>query len=339
VLIGDSMFDKDPTIIKKNGDFIIQWEKESMDYPVTVYSGLSPDKIKYSNPLATTNDFHVRISGLNGKSRHYFCLRTKNKDGQIIAERQLPFEGTKNFRDMGGYQSLNGRRVKWGLLYRSGRLSDLTEQDLKYFSVLNIGLICDFRRKEEQNKSPNRLPEENSTKTSNLTIGAGSAKSFMDKIKSGKTGSDDMMSMMEKIYRDFVHKHSAPYAEMFKYLLENGNCATLIHCTAGKDRTGFGAAIILSALGVDRETIFHDYLLTTRYFPIDLEIKRMAENHNMTNNKYLDAIRPAFEVHPEYLQAAFDEIEKKYETIENYLSMALGVTKEVCEELQERFLY
>ena len=338
------MFIKEPTIIKKNGDFIIQWEKEDNVHPVTVFTGLSPDKIDYSNPLATTNNSHIRISGLNGDSRHYFCLSSKNKDTQtkgtqIIAERRLPFEGTKNFRDIGGYKSLTGRHVKWGMLYRSGRLSDLTEQDLKYFSGLNIGMICDFRKEDEQNKAPNILPEGNSIQVINLNIGAGSAKSFMDKIKSGKTGQDDMKVLMQKIYRDFIHNQSAPYAEMFKLLLENDNGAALIHCTAGKDRTGFGTALILSALGVNRETIMQDYLLTTRYFPIDLEIKRMSENYNMTNNKNLDAIRPAFEVYPEYLQTAFDEIEKEYETIENYLSQALGVTKEVCIELQERFSY
>lgn len=334
------MFCTDATQVElqEDGDFFIQWETIPSGQPVTVYSGLSEDTIEYDKPLVTTEDSQANIPGLNRDSRRYFCLQGKNSDTHIFAERRLPFEGTRNFRDLGGYQSVGGGTIKWGLLYRSGRLSALTGEDQKYFSSLNIGLICDFRREDEQERSPSLLPKNDPVKIVDLPIGAGSSKKFLDKMASDGFAPEDMKMAMQEIYLDFVQNQAETYSEMFKCLLEVNNEASLIHCTAGKDRTGFGTAIILSALGVERQAVMQDYLLTTRYFPIDLEMKLMAEKYDIQQDIYLHAFRPVFEVHPEYLQVAFDEIEKEYKTVENYLDKALGVTQEVCKELQAKFL-
>jgi protein-tyrosine phosphatase len=255
-----------------------------------------------------------------------------------VGERRLPFVGTKNLRDLGGYKTSDGRRIKWGLLYRSGRLDELTENDQEYFSKLNIGVVCDFRREDEQVRCPSRLPKNKSIDVVDLPIGAGSTKRFLDQIESRQVSDDNMMGIMEEIYLDFARNQAEPYGEMFRRLLEAENEGMLIHCTAGKDRTGFGTALILAALGVAPETIMADYLLTTRYFPIDHEMRIMAERYEIPLDYYMKIMRPVFEVHPRYLQVAFGEIEARFRTVGNYLEEALGVTPEVREELRSRLL-
>jgi protein-tyrosine phosphatase len=337
---GLKMFEPDPAIVElqQNGEFFIQWKTKSPSQAVTIYSGLSTADFDWDRPLLTTQEEQALLSGLEADFRRYFYLQADSADAQIAAERRLPIEGAKNFRDLGGYQNKDGRRVKWGLLYRSGRLSELTDEDVRYFSRLNIGTICDFRRDDEQMRSPSRLPDDPFPTIRNLTIGAGSSKTFLERVENGKAGTADMAAAMIQIYEDFVENQADPYSEMFECLLQTNQQGVLIHCTAGKDRTGFGAALILYALGVDKETIMEDYLLTTRYFPIDYEMKLMAEKYAVPDHVDLNAMRPVFEVRREYLETAFDLIEKEYNSIDTYLDRCLNVNRDVREELMDKFL-
>ena len=324
--------------LEENGDYVIKWRTMTPGLSVTVYSGKSVTDIDFDKPLATTSEMEVSIAGLNGCFRHYFYLRWENAEGVLAGERRLPFAGTKNFRDLGGYRAADGRRIKWGRLYRSGRLDELTEDDRCYFSNLDIGVICDFRREDEQLKSPSRLPEGNNINMVCLPIAAGSNQRFLEELESRQTSDEVMKGIMEDIYLDFARNQAKPFGEMFHHMLEVQNKGMLIHCTAGKDRTGFGTALILSALGVSRDTIMADYLLTTRYFPIDHEMQVMAQKYEIPVDFYIQTMRPVFEVRPQYLQTAFDEIERNYGTMENYMDQALGVSENMLKELRSKFL-
>ena len=334
------MFEPNSTTVEltDDGDYLIDWRTCTPGCPVTVFSGFSAKKMDFDNPLVTKDNPPAVISGLSSDSRHFFSLCVRDSEIHVVAERRLPLDGTKNFRDMGGYPTRNGRRIKWGMLYRSGRLSDLSDTDRHYFSGLNISRICDFRREDEQVRSPSRLPEESNVKIVDLPIEAGSTESFQERIDRGKGDRDDIMGLMNNIYLDFAENQAHRYAEMFQCLLENGDGATLIHCTAGKDRTGFGTALILHALGVDDDIVMQDYLLTRRYFPIDSEMRLMAEKYEIPLDIYIDVMRPVFEVHPVYLQTAMDAVEEKYGGMKNYMEEGLGLTREVRHELMDKYL-
>ena len=254
-------------------------------------------------------------------------------DQQIVesrsSQRRLEMHGTPNFRDFGGYETVAGRTVKWGYLFRSGQLSNLTDSDISLLDSLKLDLICDFRREEEQSSAPNRLPTESSPRVLSVPIIPGSNAEFFDQLGSNAgVDSDDhvgarqvMYDFMVEINRDFALGQSDAYSQMF---------------AAGKDRTGFAAAVFLMALGVSREVVMQDYLLTARYFLPDLEMQRIKHKYEMELPDH--AILPMLEVHEEYLSAALSAIDRRYPSIETYLEEELGVGVMELAELRSRYL-
>jgi len=326
---------------KDNDKFHVCWDSTVPGYPVSVYLGRSGDEFSTDTPVAETCGTRLPVSGLNGTARPYFYLKGEKGDVHIAGQRCLPFQGAFNFRDMGGYRTQDGRRVKWGALYRSGHLSEMTEQDLTYFAGLNIGLVCDFRRKDEQDLAPNRLPGEASIRVADIPIHTGSQESFIEKFETGKTSREDMMGVMKEINAIYARSHAPAFAAMFEQILAAPPGAVLIHCTAGKDRTGFGTALILWALGVDRETIMEDYLLSRVYFPIDRALERTAEKYAGSVDAPFDPriMIPVFEVHRDYLNTALTGMEKKSGTIDRYFSEAMGINRQMIGAVKDRFLY
>ena len=253
--------------------------------------------------------------------------------------RYIPFQGIRNFRDLGGYRTKAGHHIKWGKLFRSGQLSDLTPKDQGDFKALGIKLICDFRYESEQHRAPTKIEDSEGVYILNLPIKTGSFRSFFESIGVSEPGYEDMLEGMKEIYRNFVNEQTDHYANMFHHILETGN-STLIHCSAGKDRTGFGAAMILAALGVDKDIIMADYLLSAQYFSANEALAILEKNgSNSGGPKYdLDVFRPVYEVYPEYLLTAFEEIEQKFNSIDQYITDALGITPEIRQALKDKYL-
>jgi protein-tyrosine phosphatase len=226
-------------------------------------------------------------------------------------ERFLPLEALFNVRDLGGYAAAGGRRVKWGLLYRAGDLHELIPGDQAVLEERGIKTIVDFRGQDERDDAPDH---DLATVAQNrwLPIDAGSLFSLAE-LKT----SDAMETLMGELYRALAEKAQDQYREFFSLLGDAGNLPLLFHCSAGKDRTGFGAALILSALGVEREQIYDDYLLSAQ----GLKGKYASL---VAASPYLE---PAFSVRRSYLAAAFEWIEGTYGDMETYLA-ALGADPE-----------
>ena len=248
--------------------------------------------------------------------------------------RHVPFEGTPNFRDFGGYPIQGGGRVKWRSLFRSGQLASLTESDLNQLAILDIRLVFDFRHEHERLKDPSQFPECAMPKVVDLPIDPGSSFNFLGAIAEGELTPEDMAEFMCRINREFVYNQSAHYRRMFEHMLEQPEGASLIHCSAGKDRTGYAAAMILSALGVSRDIVMQDYLLTSNYFDIDREISRVCKKYGWEGDA--GAMRPLLEVREQYLRAAFDAIEEQFPNLDDYLDEVLGLGREARELLRER---
>ena len=132
-----------------------------------------------------------------------------------------------------------------------------------------------------------------------------------------------MAGFMCDINQEFVIDQADQYRQMFSCLLDHEEGGSLVHCAAGKDRTGFAVAMILSALGVPRETIFADYMLTANYLFADKEIPRLTKKYQWPGEPAV--MCPMLEVRPDYLMAAFDIIDREFASIEEYQQQILGV--------------
>ena len=250
-----------------------------------------------------------------------------------INKRKLNMQGTPNFRDFGGYRSASGHSVRWGFLFRSGQLSSLSEQDVDMLEALELDLVFDFRRTEEQEKDPSILPKSRPPRVLSLPITPGSNASFFEQ---NDTNVRSMIEFMVDINRDFAEAQTSTYSRMFKEILEVGGARLLVHCAAGKDRTGFAAAMILLALGVPRELVMHDYMLTSEFFSPALEIDRLRRKYEI--DLEAETILPMLEVREDYLAAALASIDRRYSSVEAYLDEELGVGEYERAELRGRYL-
>lgn len=327
-------------------DVAVKLERDGNTYSLTLSDSLAQDTLSITPSLSAeclageyqsySPSSQVIEMQLDGASkRHFFHLRSLRGDSQVVAERCLAFDGTPNFRDYGGYLNQSGKRVRWGRFYRSGQLASLTENDINYFDGLNIDTVFDFRRIEEAERDVSLFPE-NKPNVLGLPIDPGSTLSFFSNLESGNLAAEDMEGFMCTINGEFAIDHAPVYKKMFASLLEGDDKGTLVHCSAGKDRTGFAAAVILSALNVGRDVVMHDYLLTGEYFNIDREIDRIAKKYNWSGAS--DIIRPMLAVKESYLLAAFDAIDNNFSAMNIYLEEMLGVGEEERAFLQSRYL-
>ena len=209
-----------------------------------LYAGPTLDMISFENPIAKGDASGTFVLDIPFGSHCYFQVVTP-KGSAILSERRTPISGAANFRDMGGYKTTDGRYVKWGTLYRSNTLESLSSADLAYASSIPLVSVVDFRTTTEG--GTDKLPE--SATYYNYTIAFGTEASY---------GTFYAAAVKAPNYIN-------QYKKMFALLQNEDNVPLLIHCVAGKDRTGIGSALILLALGVDTETVIADYLLTNYY--------------------------------------------------------------------------
>ena len=325
-----------PVSIEKTGPgaYRLHWSDAVLRGPVRIRAHADPAQAPSAETVVEAADSGVSVELAPGL-RHYFHLEPVSGETLVAAQRDVPLEGGTNFRDMGGYRAADGRRVRWGRLFRSGHSSALTDADRAGLSTLDIRTCCDFRRDEERVIEPNGLPD--SIRIVGLQLMPGSAISFYQRIASGEATPQDMAEMMVTINRDFVRSNTEPFKGMFEQLLAQEEGGFMINCAAGKDRTGFGAAVILMALGVAEEDIVEDYSLSMRYFPIHRELDRVRRKYvppDMPFDK--DVMMPMMEARGEYIAAALDEIRAIYANRDDFLREAFGLGEAELALLRKR---
>ena len=318
-----------------DGDYHIEWQVTDPRTEVTV------------EPLAADGELQLhyseqpgpgaRLVGLPPARRHFFRLRDQHGNEVLATERRLGMDGAPNFRDFGGYGTAAGKQLKWGFLFRSGQLSTLSEQDVELLASLKLDLVFDFRRVEEQENDLSRLPQQPRPRVVSLPIIPGSNSRFFEEAGQQSDKPDAMFEFMMEINRDFAGPQAATYGRMFAEILAAPGARFLVHCAAGKDRTGFAAAIILLALGVPQDVVMRDYLLTARYFRPERELDRLRSKYEL-EHMVAAAILPMLEVHEDYLATALRHIVENYGSVEDYLARALGVGSPELAELRARYL-
>ncbi len=260
---------------------------------------------------------------------------------QSVDLRKLPFDGAHNFRDLGGYQTRDGRTLRWGRLYRSDKLSELSAADEQYIERLEIRRIVDFRSEAERAEAPNRFAPDTSVSVYNkpIAIAATAIDDMRGFVTSPDTGVEEVRALMIAANREMIEKHTPVYREFMQELLHSSSYPTVFHCTAGKDRTGLAAALVLSALDVPRETILEDYLATNTYTREQMANWLRWINIGSLFRANEDAARALLGVEADYINAAFDAIDETYGSMDNYLQTALGIGPNERQQLQEYLLY
>ena len=284
----------------------------------------------------------ISVFWFNGKEIPSFERPIPVKFSENLREdyRKLPFTGAHNFRDLGGYKTEDGRALKWGKIYRSDDLHLLTDEDLKYLSRLNIKSVVDFRSDEERGSEPERLnldmtqvllpikfqPEELDDET---------LKNLMKNLTFGTLDSSNLL-------RDFniviVKDFATEYKKFFRHVIENNAEPIVFHCTAGKDRAGFASAMILTVLGVPREKVIEDYLLTNTYVKDHVDSEMLEIELKTFFRADTDNLRKINLVEERYIQAAFDTIDSEWGGMDNYISGALGLSEEDILKLKDFYL-
>lgn len=240
--------------------------------------------------------------------------------------RSIALSGASNFRDLGGYAGHGGRALKWRRLFRADHLAALSPSDLQVLAQLGITRTADFRGQSERTAQAYALP---GVATHMLTIEPTVIHRALELQRSGHVlDAAQAVGLMQDTYRGFVSDNAPRFAELFGLLLES-DAPIVFHCTAGKDRTGFAAALILLALGVPRAVVMQDYLLTNTLYRHPVGLGGAAPS---------EVLQVLWRVQEDFLEAALHGVEVEYGGIESYLERVLGINAAAQKQLAALYL-
>jgi protein-tyrosine phosphatase len=261
--------------------------------------------------------------------------------------RHIPLKGQSNFRDLGGFMITDGRTTRWGEVYRSGRLSKITDEDVAQLENLGIRTVVSLLTEDDvEEYGQDRLPggaravslpidSETATELANLATAA---------LKTGDF-SKIPIELNPEIHRLLVHDGREPYAALLRLIANPANRPLVFHCSHGVHRTGTGAAILLSALGVPWQTVREDYLLSNTYREQEVQ-KRLTQLRKMAAEK--QDLRPeqvdmrnmeAFLIQDgSYIDASQDEMKTAYGSVDAYLRDGMGLSDQEIHTLRHDLL-
>lgn len=262
---------------------------------------------------------------------------------QQVPSTEPELTAVRNFRDVGGLPTVDGRRVKYGVLFRSGHLAHATEDDAAFLGSLGLHTIFDFRNASDQKlEGPDvelpgvrnvNLPLTDPADGSEFwkMVRDGDLEQLRALLADGK-GADRMINS----YRAIIKERTAEHSQVLRSLAED-SVPALMHCAAGKDRAGLSIAVTLLAVGVEREAIVADYLESNaahrRY-----KVHRSSTSASAYSPEVMELLSPLFDARAEYLTAAFETIEETWGSVDAYLEQALGITPQLRGRLRERLL-
>ena len=233
-------------------------------------------------------------------------------------QRLIPLAGAYNVRDLGGYAAAGGKRIAWGKVFRAGDLATLSHADLATLASIPIVSCIDFRTSQEVAAAPDLQPSTLRNEFALLIDPGNMLRMINLEAGLGEKAMQDINCMLVDDFQD-------EYAQFFAIMTTSANAPVLFHCSAGKDRTGYAAALFLAALGVHRQIIVQDYMLSAAC---------LGNKYDAILHKYPN-MAPALTVKPQYLDAALDRIDQHYGGMERYLTKNL---KADVQALRENYL-
>jgi protein-tyrosine phosphatase len=258
-----------------------------------------------------------------------------------MSDRVMPLAGVRNFRDFGGYAGAAGV-VRRGRLFRSAHFAEASAEDAAALDDLGVTVIVDLRRPHERRTHPNRWPPQSHAAQilhDNTDPDDHVEAPHIALLRQPDLTADSVAGFMVQLYQTvpFEARHQRLFAGYFQALSDDrASGASVVHCAAGKDRTGIACALVLSALGVPRDTVMEDYLLTNRAVDLDARAPQIRVMIEKELGRALDlaTVRPMLGVDARYLEAAFTAIGN----VDRYLETALGVDETMRAKLRARLL-
>ena len=255
-------------------------------------------------------------------------------------DRLVAFERILNFRDFGGWDA-DGGKIARGVLFRSASFHDATEADITKLDAMGFRFMVDLRRPEERTHEPNKWPGQATRVVFNEEGYAQALPPHLAALLRDDLTAESVAGYMHEIYRAFAFepRHIDLYRNWFDGLLNEGGPA-ILHCAAGKDRTGLGCALTLLALGVNEDDVFTDYEFTNQAVDIETRLPRIKARMEERLDRSIDAaaLRPMLGVTPEYLRSALDEIETRHGSVERYMADVLSVGAQEREALRAKLV-
>ena len=257
-----------------------------------------------------------------------------------VTDRRLKLEGAPNFRDFGGYSAADGGTIRRGLLYRSGALGRLTEADVDILNGHGAWTIVDLRHEGERVAAPTHA-RLSAAGVHSLPMGSGNGAAPVPRpvlLTVAEATPEQAVEGIKASYRRYIHDHRDRFAALFEVLLAEREGPTVIHCTAGKDRTGISVALVLLALGVQRDAVVADYCATRDYLDAawrDYILAAMLEDPSLVNRRVADVM---FDAHPDYIGATLAELDERHGSPAGYLRSQLGLNAERLDRLRARYL-
>ncbi|MDQ0793112.1 tyrosine-protein phosphatase [Streptomyces sp. B1I3] len=270
----------------------------------------------------------VTVRGLTAQDRRWFDLVPERGGSLHLADRLIRLEGTVNFRDAGGYRTTDGRWVKMGEIYRSDALDKLTTADLAKLRRLSVRTIYDLRQESERVAAPDRVPAGSSHVVADVLAGS---PVFTDMPRTAAEAAA-MMTEGEKFMVSGGTARAA-YRAVFSGVTDGDARGVLFHCTAGKDRTGWANAALLTALGVPRSTVTADYLASNDY-----RAKANAAALASMPPAQAEVYKPMLDVRVEYLDSGFQEVAEEFGSFQAYEKQALGLSGKELRDLERDLL-
>ncbi len=253
----------------------------------------------------------------------------------------IAFNRLYNFRDIGGFPTQDGRTMKSGVLFRSDDLSRLTRKDLETLQQCKLQIICDLRTQNERKSKPDRIPDREGVRLISVPIHHESQDfSRLDLMRFliGKSTAINFENVMKEFYQRMAFERTAQVKEVITLISEQENLPALIHCTGGKDRTGYISALIQLLVGVPYHTVLDQYLLSNELIqPRMKKIERMIRWMSLFQVSP-ERMKPMLEVRREYLDDILRDVLIKYGSIEEYLSEACGIDESCILNLRKLLL-
>ncbi len=321
---------------RSNGNLVVHWMAPASR--IDLWLTTDPDAQADLRPLPAVVEPDERRAvieppaGSFDDSRPYFVL---DLDGRrrIVAERTLPLGNGVNFRDIGGYETIDGRRVRWGRVYRSGSLADLTDEDVIYLGRLGLRLSCDLRTADEVAGHPDRLPDGATAFHRPIVAQVSRLRRVVTLYRKRRR----LQELLAEAYTVMLDQNGPVFAGLIQAAADPACLPLVVHCTAGKDRTGLGIALMLSTLGVADDVILADYTLSNAVFDI-LAGRMRPEMERLYALGFGEThVRPFLLAEARTLESALAYVRKRYGSLEAYLARA-GVTPETVADLRANLL-
>ena len=320
--------------LRDEGRLTIGWELVGADHGVEVAVGPRPDLIDHSCSVAVPAGQRSLEIERPASTRVYVSVAPAGGgSGVVAAERRVLLDGVVNFRDLGGYATIDGRRTRWGCVFRSDAFHALTEDDLIRFGELGVRVIYDLRSDNERVAHPNVLPEDGTVRVVEMALSAGQDDDgALPPLEQLLEGSGFLLGL----YRGLVSNGAPVFGALLSGLAEPDALPAVFHCLWGKDRTGIAAALLLSALGVPQADVVDDYMLTEQFRSEPDVVAALA--------RLVDAGVP-----PEaaagvastagwVIDAVLTELHEQYGDTSGYLLGPAGMTSQSLEDLRRLLL-